>query len=151
MRKQSQAVPFTPAEYDLAGKIAGAVAPDSLVANFWDDGSTWTMHVSGRRFLEPLSWRVIDPSGANLREVVAGLAQRPWPAPARGLRRLGVTHLYVCDRRWPWADPCPARATFDADPRFKPVLTGGEATLYRVLWDNEVAVTPAMVISPHQE
>jgi hypothetical protein len=136
MRSQAGAVPFTEAEYRLARRIPDVVRPGGLIANYWDDGSTWAMHVSGRRFLQPLSWRLRDPQGRLLRDAALALADRPWPDGAAALRALGVTHLYVSDLRWSGGDPLPvSRALFDADPRFEPVLRGGRAALYRILWN----------------
>ncbi|HOX26160.1 MAG TPA: hypothetical protein PLL30_08640 [Candidatus Krumholzibacteria bacterium] len=129
-------VPFTPAEYALARQIADAVPAGAVIANYWDDGSTWASQVSGRAFLQPLSWALHGPAGQDLREATLALRERPWPPAATALRDAGVQYLYVSDRQFPPDAPLRVeRAEFDGDDRFAPVLRGGAAALYRILWD----------------
>ncbi len=143
-RHMRAAVPFGAQEYALARRLPDAVGPAGLVADYWDDGGIWAMHVSGRRFLIGCSWRLFDAAGRDLRETARGLLTRPWPAEVRALRARGLDHVWVSDRFVPGPDAAPpARRAFDADPRFVAVDRGGEATLYRIMWDGEAATAPS--------
>ncbi len=102
------------------------------MANLWDDGSAWAMHVSDRRFLLPCAWDLKTPEGGSLHQVAAGLAQEPWPeATARVLRAHSIGYLYVSDGVWRKGSGL-RRADFDSDPRFEAMLVGRESTLYRI-------------------
>jgi len=143
-RHMRAAVPFGAGEYALARRLPETVGPAGLVADYWDDGGVWAMHVSGRRFLIGCSWRLFDASGRDLRETARGLLARPWPHEVRALRARGLDHVWVSDQFVPGPDaPPPARHAFDADPRFVAMDRGGEATLYRILWDGEAAPAPS--------
>jgi hypothetical protein len=137
-RENAASVPFTREEYALAARLPSLVPPSALVANFWDDGSTWAMHVGGRRFLLPVSWHLYGADGGDLEDAMWGLTARPWPASTRRLATLGADYVWVSDRCFRSIRRLPAgRAPFTADSRFVPVATGGEATLYRIRWDAE--------------
>ncbi|HKI83689.1 MAG TPA: DUF6541 family protein, partial [Candidatus Krumholzibacteria bacterium] len=97
-RSSDATVPFTRDDYRQACTLATLVPPNSIVANFWDDGSVWAMHVSGRRFLQPCSWPLFDAKGRSLHEVTRGLVETPWPEEtARLLGRLRIHYLYLSD------------------------------------------------------
>jgi hypothetical protein len=129
-RSSRTTVPFSQDDYRQACALTAIVPQDSVVANFWDDGSTWAMHVSGRRFLEPCSWPLFDANGRSLHEVTRGLVENPWPEETfRLLRRQQIHYLYVSDGVFGRGSGL-RRADFAADPRFEVLLPGVESTLY---------------------
>jgi len=135
-RNQYVAVPFSAGEYEFARRIAPLVEEDAVVANFWDDGSTWAAHVSGTRFLLPCAWPLLFLDGESSRPALAGLAEPSWSARTRALADLGVRYLYVSDDHWQdTTQQVFQRETFAADPRFTAVLAGNVATLYRIDWE----------------
>lgn len=127
-------VPFSAAEYNLARLIPEYVGTDDVVANFYDDGSTWAMHVCGRRFTLPMSWECLDPQGRPIIETVTGLLDDPWPVRTRALRNQGVNWLYVSDHRFDEESGVNV-ADFVADPRFETVLQNDTTRLFRILWE----------------
>ena len=137
-REMHRTAPFTAAEYELATVLPAIVAPDEVVANFLMDGSAWAMHVSHPRFLQPCSWSLKWPDGTRANDIVVRFAERPWPPDVRALRERGVRWLYVSNLRvdYPGAEKR-SRSTYAADDRFEAVRRGGQATLYRVLWDRD--------------
>jgi hypothetical protein len=134
-RNMRIAAPFSPEEYRLSRQMMEVLDPEQEIANFWDDGSTWAMHVSGLRFLQPCAWPLRDAAGRSLRELSTGLIAQPWDERALTIQARGIDHVYVSDFHFPTDDPPPfTRAEFDADPRFEPVLEDGQTALYRILW-----------------
>jgi hypothetical protein len=127
---------FADDEYRTACQIAAVVPDTCRVANFWDDGSAWAMHVSGREFICPAGWATGVPHTRHWREASAGLVQDPWPDVTLELPALGVTHVWVSDLRVPRDDVRFRREVFDRDPRFTPVLRGEHVALYRIGWDD---------------
>lgn len=146
-RNMQSASPFGPDAHWIAQQVPRVVAPTDVVANGWDDGSTWAMHVAGRRFLQPCSWELFDEDG-SLRPRVTGFLQRPWPAATLRLRDRGVSHLWVSDSRWRGDGDMITRASVDADPRFEAILRGTDVTLYEIQWDRDVADVPVLDQSP---
>jgi hypothetical protein len=129
-RSSRTTVPFTQDDYRQACALAEIVPEHSVVANFWDDGSTWAMHVSGRRFLEPCSWPLFDASGRSLHELTRGLAESPWPKETlRLLQRQKIHYLYVSDGVFGRGSGL-RRADFADDPRFEVLLSGAQSSLY---------------------
>ncbi len=129
-RSSRSTVPFTRDDYRQACTIARLVPRHSIVANLWDDGSVWAMHVSGRRFLQPCAWPLFDAEGRSLHQLTRGLAEKPWPAEtARLLRSLQIHYLYLSDETFGQGSGL-HREDLKDDPRFEPVLQGSESTLY---------------------
>jgi hypothetical protein len=129
--------PFGSDDYAFAARIREIVGEKETVANFWDDGSTWAMHVSGRRFLFPCSWPLFDAEKRDLRPDMEGLLRRPWSERTRSLagqaRYLYVSGSHLKTTRIDRLAP----ASFDLDPRFEPVARSAGACLYRIRWDVE--------------
>jgi hypothetical protein len=135
-RSYHESVPFTAETYRFARRLESVSFEDSFIANFWDDGSTWAMHVSGHRFLLPCSWPLLLADGTNSRDVLAGLIADPWPPATRRLRKLGIDHVYVSDEFWPPSrPPLFARDLFATDARFQSVVDGPTASVYKIHWD----------------
>lgn len=131
--------PFTAEDYALARDLPRVVAADEVVGNFFDDGSAWAMHVSGRQFFLPCAWRLSTPAGVALLDIAADLRTQPWPAATRALEAAGVRYLYASDHRWPSQQASYMPSAFDADPRFEPILRAAHAALYRIHWDSSAA------------
>ena len=131
-RSFSALVPFTVDDYRQARSIPSLVPRDAMVANFWDDGSMWAMHVSERAFLQPCAWPLLDENGRSLHELSLGLARSPWPPETVSLlRRLNIRYLYVSDGVL--GSGCGlTRHDFDEDARFRPLLEGSHSTLYAI-------------------
>ena len=130
-------VPFSRGDFALARQIPGRVPPEGLVANFWDDGSTWAMHVSGRHFLLPVSWHLGVDDDMDHRPAVRALLDAPWNEEARGLRDLGVTHLFMSDTALGVERGSGQfhRGLVANDPRFCEELRGTDSSLYRIIWE----------------
>lgn len=128
-------VPFSIQDHALAQAIPTIVPASETVANFWDDGSTWAMHISGRRFQDPASWPLLPPdSDLWPRSVTGGLLHTPWPPPTRALIDRGVVHVFASDTGWEeqrGAGPR-ARPALESDPRFCEVLRGPDSSLFRI-------------------
>lgn len=136
-RTMHASVPFDEDAYRIATLIPTAVGEHEVIANFWDDGSTWAQHVSGRGFLQPCSWESFDAAG-SLRPRVVALLENPWPASTRSLQERGVAHLWVSEDRWPRDVPAESRRDrLEGDARFVRVLSGTDVGLYRIRWDAE--------------
>jgi hypothetical protein len=126
------AVPFDRADYEHALAIGETVEEGAWIANLWDDGSTWAMQVSGRNFVHPCAWPILDPELGDLDLLMSGLAEDPWPtATKRLLESHGLEYFYVSDTVWGQRNPL-RRADFDHDPRFEAVVVGENSTLYRI-------------------
>ncbi len=127
-RGQRGYAPFSTDDFRHAQEIADIVAPDEWVMNAFFDGSSWAMHVSGRRFLVPTGWRLTDPRGRGNLRIVHNFA------PKLAIWRLDdhFHYVYVSDLR-----TGPARGfrrpRMDRDERFEAVLVGEHSTLYRLL------------------
>ena len=135
-RSFHDSVPFSGETYRFARRLGVELPDDAVIANFWDDGSTWAMHVSGRRFLLPCSWPLLLADGTNARDVLVELVAKPWPATTRRLRELGIDHVFVSDEYWPRSRaPLFARNIFAADARFQSIAAGSTASVYKILWD----------------
>ena len=125
-------VPFSVGDYEHAMEMGARLEPDALVANLWDDGSTWAMHVSGLQFLHPYAWPIFEPELGDLNPVMRGLAAPTWPvASSRLLEKYGLEYLYVSDTVWGEINDL-RRADFDTDSRFEALLVGESSTLYRI-------------------
>ncbi len=127
--------PLEATDFEHARLLAEVVAPDEFVANQAADASFWAAHVSDRRFLVPTRWELGNREHTRIREGVAGLVRRPWPAETLALRDLGTRWLYARDPQ-AYEQPPPDfhRTDLAADERFEPVLAGENATLYRIRW-----------------
>jgi hypothetical protein len=125
-------VPFTVDDYRHAQALRALVPDGAMVANLWDDGSVWAMHVSERPFLQPCAWPLISPSGKSLHELSRGLADDPWPQETvRLLQRLRIHYLYVSDGVWGKGSGL-RRKDFDDDARYQILLAGSHSTLYAI-------------------
>ncbi len=120
--------PFSTDDFRHAQEIADIVGPDEWVVNAFFDGSSWAMHVSGRRFLVPTGWRLTDERGRGNLRIVHSFA----PKLAIGRLDDHFQYVYVSDLR-----TGPARGfrrpRLDRDERFEAVLVGEHSTLYRAL------------------
>lgn len=131
---QSRLVPFTEADYHHAVRVGEIVGADEVVANFWRDGSTWAMHVSGRRFLEPASWLCVDGDGRPISDWMLLLTEDPWPRDLVAFLESGaIDWLYVSDTVLGEGPRGLRRRDFDRDDRFELVLAGESSSLYRIL------------------
>lgn len=127
-------VPFTVEDYAHAREIASVVPEGDVVANLWRDGSTWAMHVSGCRFLQPAAWAGVDSQGQNLQLLLSQLVENPWPSElAELLERDGIDWLYVSDTVMGDGPHGLRRVDFAGDPRFEERIRGEDSSLYRLL------------------
>ena len=120
--------PFSTDDFRHAQEIAEIVDLDEWVVNAFFDGSSWAMHVSGRRFLVPTGWRLTDERGRRNLRLVRSFA------PKLAIERLDdhFQYVYVSDLR---TGPAPGfrRPRLNRDQRFEAVLVGEHSTLYRAL------------------
>lgn len=126
-RNQIPYSPFRADDYANARKLAEIVGPDDWVANQLFDGGAWAMQVSGRHFLAPAGWVLIDPSGRSNKDAAQEFQGR------LQIGRLDpkLRFLYVSDLVL--GSPLGVtRSRFDADRRFEPVIVGEYSTLYRI-------------------
>jgi len=137
-RNMHRNVPFTASDVEHARRIPSVVDANEWVANVHNDGSTWAMLVSGRRFLIPTRWGLGEDPAAHL-DAILGLLRRPWPAETTALAARGVAFVYASRTRIP-DDRVDARMadftvdSFDRDPRFEPRLVSADAVLYAIDW-----------------
>jgi hypothetical protein len=120
--------PFSTDDFRHAQQIADIVGRDEWVVNAFFDGSSWAMHVSGRRFLVPTGWLLTDERGRRNLRIVRIFA------PKLEIERLDdhFQYVYVSDLR---TGPAPGfrRPRLNRDKRFEAVLVGEHSTLYRAL------------------
>ncbi|MAF66433.1 MAG: hypothetical protein CMJ84_12345, partial [Planctomycetes bacterium] len=120
--------PFSRDDFRHAQQIATIVGPDEWIVNPFFDGSSWAMHVSGRRFLVPTGWRLTDERGRGNQRLVRLFAQD------LEIDRLDehFHYVYVSDLRTGPAQGF-KRPRLDRDERFEAVAVGEHSTLYRAI------------------
>ncbi len=134
---QVKTVSFTQDDYEVAMAARGILPEGALVANFWDDGSTWAMHVARADFVQPMSWPMLTPDGGNLRDLMVALARDPGSEEALKLREAGVDYLWAAARFWEGkGEAIPTVENFRGREGFEAVAGGEGATLYRIHWEN---------------
>jgi hypothetical protein len=119
--------PFSSDDFAQALQIAETVEPDEWIVNQFFDGSSWVMHLSGRRFLVPTGWRTTPPGALPNQQTL----QRLLRGMSFDLLDSHYRFLYVSDLRTGRPRGF-TRQRVDADPRFDPVLVGKDSTLYRI-------------------
>lgn len=127
-RGQLHYAPVSADDYAQAAAIAETVAPGEWVLNQFFDGSAWLVHLSGRPFLVPTGWDLIDPQGIRNRHRLAQVFRgRPFAA-----LEPRFAYLYVSDLRT--GPPSGfTRKKADRNPALEPVLVGEHSTLYRIV------------------
>ena len=124
------------AGFRFAREIRQYVPEDAWVANGWEDGTSWAMHISGRRYLIPCGWPIGGKGGGTYwRSAILGLPQTPWDSEVLALRDFGVNYLHVRDTHWNSPEPSPSPRDFLGDSRFEPLLLRDHDGLFRIRWE----------------
>lgn len=129
-------------DYEMAQHIDEFVPAGVPVANYWNDGSSWVMHVSGHPVLVPCFWALGDRTALDPRPAIASLATEPWPLVTWALADRGIDFVYVRDTHRGKPNHRFQRQFFDADPRFERLAVGQHSALYRILWAKEPVPRP---------
>jgi hypothetical protein len=127
---------FDDAAWRVARSMEAAVPDDAWVANSYDDGTAWGLHVGRRPHLVPCGWGLEPREGPQRNQGVVGLLERPWPALTRRLAAHRVTHFFASNRYLGGKRSTDVE-TFAADDRFEWVAGEGDFALYRIRWEAE--------------
>ena len=122
--------------WQVARRLEDAVPAGGWVANSYDDGTAWGLHVGRRPHRVPCGGGLTPRKGVNRNQGVVGLLERPWSPLTRRLAAHGVTHFFASNR-YMGGKRTTDIETFGADDRFEPVIRRGDFALYRIRWESE--------------